>query len=284
MLPGTITETYTLGDRGAVIQRAKELLNATACKISPTGVDSAGNETDVFTQFTVYAIRCYQAQNNLPVTGNLDPATWENLVAGQQPQQQTQTLFYELTEVFEPGSPEEITETYTLGDRNAVIQRAKEFLNATACKIALTGVDSAGNETNELTQFTMHALRCYQRRNDLPITGNLDPATWENLTEGGQSGQQTQQQTQTLPPIESEPETITETYALGDRNAVIQRAKELLNTTSCRIAVTGVDSAGNETDELTRFTVFALRCYQQENNLPITGTLTPATWDALLDE
>ena len=65
---------------------------------------------------------------------------------------------------------------------------------------------------------------------------------------------------------------------------MIKQAKQILNTTSCKIALTGTDAPGNETNQLTQYTVYALRCYQGRHNLAITGDLTPATWDVLVTE
>ena len=234
------TRTHTQGERHGFILRAQQELNTTEnCKVAERGVGSAGQETDYLGSLTSVALSCYQRENGFAVTGTLTPETYAHLIGtpantGQQNtpietteiqtpanplgalQEKLRALRAQLASLLDQGEQTEepqqkekekevippVTTTYTLGDKSVVIQQAKVLLNASSCKISLQGVDSAGQETNELTQFMVYALRCYQRRNNLPVTGNLDPATWTALTGGEQSQQQ---QTQT-PPVSTPPQ------------------------------------------------------------------------------
>ena len=91
-----------------------------------------------------------------------------------------------------------------------------------------------------------------------------------------QQQQQGQQQQQTGTPLP------TQTYTQGDRSAFIQKAQEFLNQTeNCQVADTSHGSPGQETQYLGPATVQALQCFQAEQGLPVTGTLTPETYAAL---
>ena len=192
--------------------------------------------------------------------------------------------------------------SFSTGDSDPFIQQVQRQLNTTTCIVAASGVGSAGQETEYFGSLTEAAVKCYQRQymglTGSDITGVLDPATAAHLfgassagsssgsvassgsgTTGSSGSQQQQQQEIT------EHAPISETYTVGDSNAIIQRAKQILNTTQCKVGIAGQpDSAGSETTTLTQFTANALRCYQRLNNLAANGNLTPETWDALTKE
>ena len=68
------------------------------------------------------------------------------------------------------------------------------------------------------------------------------------------------------------PETV---YSTGDRHPDIQEAQRLLNErTSCPVAITGAGSRGQETTYFGSRTAQAIRCYQRQEGLTPTGTLT----------
>ena len=74
----------------------------------------------------------------------------------------------------------------------------------------------------------------------------------------------------------------TQTYTRGQRSTFIQKAQEFLNQTeNCQVATTSHGSPGQETDYLGPATERALQCFQAEQGLPVTGTLTPETYALL---
>ena len=77
------------------------------------------------------------------------------------------------------------------------------------------------------------------------------------------------------------PTTQSKTYTLGDRHPTIKQAQALLNSTSCPVSSSGPGSSGSETEYLGRLTVQALLCYQKQNALAETSTLTPETFNHL---
>ena len=216
------------------------------------------------------------------------------------------------------------TRTYRLGDTSPLMLALQRSLNATErCKVAESGVGSAGRENQYFGALTAAAVRCYQREymglSGSAVTGELDAATAAHLfgvpsgyrhtggseqgqgneADGAGAGENEEAQQQEEEEIEEREEEVEEaesqgdggvarpadistTYAVGDSDAVVRFAKVMLNKTSCRVAVSGTDSVGQETSTFTQYTAHALRCYQAANGLPVTGTLTPATWNALV--
>ena len=260
-----ITKSYRIGDSDDAIYGAQVLLNhATNCKVATSGIGSPGQETEVFGSLTLAAIRCYQRSKGLAVTGVLTPALYDQLAAdfvaksrgagtaGQSAGTQGQTAGTQ----GQTGQQGQQQTEENDGVINTLQERLVQLRKRLAELVSNQQERSEGDFASRVKSNTDVASR---------VKSNTDVAS----RVGGQQGQQI---------------TIIQTYTLGDKNAIIKRAKQILNTTNCKIAFTGIDSSGQETNELTRYTANSLRCYQRNNSLPITGNLTPATWDALVAE
>ena len=133
-----------------------------------------------------------------------------------------------------------ITGTHTSGSTSREVFGVQVLLNQTRnCKVATSGVGSAGNETQYFGSLTKAAIECYQKSKGLSVTGVLTPALYQMLVDdflakskqqGTQTGEQQQQEDQS---------TLPGTYTLGDANDTILLAKQILNTTKCKIALPG---------------------------------------------
>jgi peptidoglycan hydrolase-like protein with peptidoglycan-binding domain len=75
------TSTLKLGSKGAQVVSLQQTLNMTACKVSTTGVGSAGFETTTFAAKTKAAVQCFQAANGLTADGVVGPMTGMKLAA-----------------------------------------------------------------------------------------------------------------------------------------------------------------------------------------------------------
>ena len=77
--------------------------------------------------------------------------------------------------------------------------------------------------------------------------------------------------------------TITQTYTSGDVADEIRYAQILLNRSeNCKVAESGPGSPGNETNVFGTKTRNAILCYQREQELTETGTLTPQLYGSLV--
>ena len=88
----------------------------------------------------------------------------------------------------------------------------------------------------------------------------------------------------TVPTFISTLQTITGTYRKGDASEDVRSIQKLLNQTNCPVAKTGVGSKGKETAYFGVLTETAVRCYQTEKNLEITGTVTPELYALLIED
>ena len=84
--------------------------------------------------------------------------------------------------------------------------------------------------------------------------------------------------------VPTAPTIQLETYTLGDRHPTIKQAQALLNSTSCPVFPSGPTSSDSETEYLGPRTTQALLCYQKQNALAETGTLTPETFTHLIGQ
>ena len=75
-----------------------------------------------------------------------------------------------------------------------------------------------------------------------------------------------------------------QTFFVGQVSETIREAQEKLNETDCKVSQSGAGSPGQETTYLGSRTQQALRCFQNENNLPETGLLDEQTQEVLFEE
>ena len=247
--------SYSIGDTGPFVLQVQQKLNETTdCQVAESGAGSSGNETQYYGSRTAQAVRCYKIEylgfaDTPATTGVLDTQTAAALFGvsvGQWQGGQQQ-----------PGN-QQTQSTEEEENKKKLLTVLRERLKSLQKKLQ----DLLDRKQAEQTRGGNNESKKTERKKN---EDNTPIYTFNNAN------------TTTI-------QGITETYTIGDRNAVIQQAKQILNTTLCKIAPTGTDSPGNETDELTRFTMYALRCYQYHNNLTATGNLTPETYTALLNE
>ena len=197
----------------------------------------------------------------------------------------------------------QFTRNLTIGSQGEEVRRLQQFLNQNDCPVSQTGAGSPGQESTYFGQKTQQAVICYQRANGItPAVGYVGPKTRAHINSRitpppatppikTPTPQPTGTPVISAPPVQARvtPRTYaaptlgtspqppnTQEHSLGDRHPTIREAQTLLNKTPCKVATTGAGSAGQETDYFGQRTQQAIRCYQQRNNLPITGTLTDA--------
>lgn len=126
----------------------------------------------IYGQSTVSAVSNFQRIHGLPVTGVTDQDTWEAIVAAYEPA---------LIHVVE-AQPLEI-----ILNPNEVLRRGDEspyLLVAQALLLTLSNVyGSVGrpSQTGILDDITADSLASFQALSGLPMTGELDKITWQQL-------------------------------------------------------------------------------------------------------
>lgn len=81
VVPGSISQSYHIGDQGPDVQAAQVLLNQTSCPVAQSGPGFKGGETIFFGNLTAGAVICYQEIKGLRTTGELTPDLYDLLVA-----------------------------------------------------------------------------------------------------------------------------------------------------------------------------------------------------------
>lgn len=183
-----------------------------------------------------------------------------------------------------------------IGSTGRDVQELQQFLNQNGYLLSSTGPGSPGRETRYFGAKTRETVVRYQQANGItPASGYVGPKTRAFLNSriaspavlgvplpitpslvtsdfSAQVGATPRLLTVSTPVTPDYPDLAT--YTLGDRHPTIREAQILLNKTPCKVATFGAGSVGQETDYLGAKTQQAIRCYQQRNNLPLTGTLT----------
>ena len=151
---------YELNDTRAAITAIQRLLRDAGYDIKPDGI--YGDET-------YNAVRQFQVFNRLPPTGRVDLATFEALAKAAEP-----ILGYSCVLII----PETLDGgVISPGEESSVVTIIQAMLKALSViydfeDIELSGVYDAETEA---------AIRDIQRINGLPLTGVVDPDTWNAL-------------------------------------------------------------------------------------------------------
>lgn len=126
----------------------------------------------VYTQDTTRAVSYFQKQHGLPVTGVADQQTWETIVSVYEPAE-VEILEAEPLIIFlEPG------EIISLGEENPNLYLVQAVL--TVLSKSYTSI-TAPSQSGILDVATADSLSSFQQLTDLPVTGQLDKATWKAL-------------------------------------------------------------------------------------------------------
>ncbi|MBQ8759021.1 MAG: peptidoglycan-binding protein [Clostridia bacterium] len=163
------TETVSAGDSGSSVARLQFLLGYIGLfypEIQSPALDG------IFGSGTEQAVREFQQYFGLPVTGIVTAADWQKLYDVYN--ELLETITPTLGEQSYPGRP------LTVGSRGENVRLMQSYLNTisdvynTIPKIDADGI--YGNATAE-------AVRAFQRRFYLDITGTIDAPTWGQIVE-----------------------------------------------------------------------------------------------------
>lgn len=129
-----------------------------------------------------------------------------------------------------------------------------------------------GNQGSSTTE----ALRAYQVRRGLPVTGVADQQTWDALYEDYLISLEEEAPPAGFSPFPSEPKD----YALkiGDEGFPVSAVQHMLEEISVFFPITPIATTGNF-DEATRDAVSEV---QVRYLLPVTGEVDKLTWNALV--
>lgn len=126
----------------------------------------------VYTAQTADAVRSFQENHGLPVSGVTDQTTWERIVEAYRPAQVETSPALPVYVTLNPGR------TFRLGERHHHLYLVQAMLLTIAQAypgfptVTLTGV---------FDQATVDAVRELQRLSELPADGVLDKMTWKHL-------------------------------------------------------------------------------------------------------
>lgn len=123
---------------------------------------------------------------------------------------------------------------------------------------------------------TTDALRAYQARRGLPVTGVAERETWEALYEDYLISLEEEAPPEGFSPFPSEPKD----YALkiGDEGFAVSAIQHILEEISVFFPITPIAVTGNY-DDATRDAVSEV---QVRYLLPVTGEVDKLTWNALV--
>jgi peptidoglycan hydrolase-like protein with peptidoglycan-binding domain len=295
------TRDYVLGDVAPEIRVIQKLLNNNGYTIANSGAGSKGQETDKLGLATQEALRRFQRSRDIPMTGNVGEQTYKALMDLQNGVVQTPApVVSEPVPIVTAPVIEtpvtaliQFTRNYVLGDVAPEIRIIQQLLNNNGYTIANSGAGSKGKETDKLGLATQEAIRRFQRDRGIEMTGNVGEQTYNALLQL-QSGNVVAEPVVVapvvpipevvVPPVQENVTrltTFTQVYEVGDIAPEILVIQKLLNNNGYTIANSGAGSKGQETDKLGLATQEAIRRFQRDNGIPMTGNVGEQTYNAL---
>lgn len=159
---------YQLDDEIAAIKQIQELLRL----LQRYNKETVTVPVDgIYSDATAKAVREFQARNQLPVTGAIDAQTYDLLY------EQALTADADLAEPL-PLYIFPANYVATMGEASDAVRAIQIML--TALTVAYNDFEAIPN-TGIYDQTTADAIRKFQMRNHLPVTGDVDKKTWNAL-------------------------------------------------------------------------------------------------------
>jgi peptidoglycan hydrolase-like protein with peptidoglycan-binding domain len=141
--------TYNAGSHGQIVKDIQNRLTVFGYKLSVDGD---------FGLITQWAVRDFQARNSIPVTGTVDKSTLDALTL-----EPTDSTRY-------PGPSSDIP--LAKGAKGDEVLELQVYLNRFNYRLVLDGIFGSA---------TSWALKDFQKRNGIPVTGIADGATYQKL-------------------------------------------------------------------------------------------------------
>lgn len=233
----TTPDTYStlkLGASGSDVALAQKVIGVTA--------------DGEFGPATQAALRTWQGEQGIPVTGVLDQATWQRMV--------------ELGKIPARGGMESLAQYFKITLR---LGSTGEAVKAAQKKLGITADGAYGPATAE-------AVRAFQRKMSLKVDGILGENAWRALAglpykKNGTTSDRLPgtPAVKTTTPITDQKSTV---LSPGSRGAAVRALQRALGT----VAVDG--SYGPATEK-------AVRSLQWASQLPVTGIVDEDTWEAI---
>ncbi len=132
------------------------------------------------------------------------------------------------------------------------------------------------NVTGNYDSRTRRAVSFFQEKNKIPMTGVVDLRTWNELTRQ-YNYQMKLRQGIAINPIGMDYDFQT---TPGERSDTVYILQILLNTLSRDYSMTYISPSGI----YGRQTTDAVKCFQEKNNLPVTGVADVTTWQRMAEE
>ncbi len=130
----------------------------------------------IFASRTEEALSEFQRMRSLPVTGRADKVTWDALFREYRALQETQDLHYKPD--FFPSSPADYVTQQ--GEKHAFISLLQFMLNE--LRVVYDSLPPL-NLSGVMDIQTSRSVSEFQRINALPITGQVNRATWNRIAE-----------------------------------------------------------------------------------------------------
>lgn len=263
----SMSTALNLGTRGPEVEELQRALIA-------VGIPVRGGADGVYGQATQAAVRAFQTQRGIAISGSADSHTLVALgllttrvVAATPTATAVRGRAADPKDLPAPAArpavPGELAAPLTMGAKGDMVTQLQRAL-------ITAGISVRGGADGVFGQATRTAVQAFQRQLGLPVTGTVDNATYRALVNDSAEG------SPTVAPAPAAPTTDASTIMLqpGAQGDDVKRVQEAL-------IWKGVDLIGGTDGAFGTSTSNALRTFQTNRGLTVNGLVDRATWEAL---
>ena len=242
----------------------------------------SGNISGSYLEGTTTAVKVFQGENSMEITGKADIKTQEKLFSLAIRPTPTPTPVPTPGPAVTPGPYQPFERELRYGTTGADVQKVQQ-------KLKDMGYFTYSKTTTGYYKNTQSAVEAFQKANGISITGVVDEETWDALFNASYLGGEGEMVTfddpetnQNAVAIVTVPPTgnyvpFTKKLSRGDKSEEVLLIQERLKELGFFTFYTTTTNYGENTQK-------AVQAFQAHNSLKVTGTVDEKTWNAIFND
>ncbi len=238
----------------------------------------SGNITGTYLEGTTMAVKVFQGENSMEITGDADVKTQEKLFSLAIRPTPTPTPVPTPGPAVTPGPYQPFERELRYGTTGSDVQKVQQ-------KLKDLGFFTYSKTTTGYYKNTQAAVEAFQKANGISVTGTVDEETWDALFNasylGGEGEMVTFDDPESAAVIVTAPPTnyvpFTKKLSRGDKSEDVRRVQERLKELGFFTFYTTTTNYGENTQK-------AVQAFQTHNSLKATGVVDENTWNAIFND
>ena len=242
----------------------------------------SGNVTGSYLEGTTTAVKVFQGENSMEITGDADVKTQEKLFSLAIRPTPTPSPVPTPGPAVTPGPYQPFERELRYGTTGADVQKVQQ-------KLMDMGYFTYSKTTTGYYKNTQAAVEAFQKANGISVTGVVDEETWDLIFNAAYLGGEGEMVTfddpesvESAAVIVTAPPTgnyvpFTKKLSRGDKSDDVKKVQERLKELGFFTFYTTTTNYGENTQK-------AVQAFQAHNSLKVTGTVDEKTWNAIFND